>query len=152
MNNQVTTVWRASEEDIDTLANLFDAYRQFYEKDADLNAAKIFISSRIAHNESVVFLAATAQATVGFVQLYPSFTSTGLARIWILNDLFVVSDFRRKGIGSALILSAEAFAKSDGAARLSLATSKSNVDAQATYERLGWTEDREFLHYNRLLT
>jgi GNAT superfamily N-acetyltransferase len=36
-------------------------------------------------------------------QLYPSFSSGAMARIFILNDLFVAPEARRRGAGSALL-------------------------------------------------
>ena len=34
---------------------------------------------------------------VGFIQLYPSFSTVSLKRQWILNDLYVKEEYRNKG-------------------------------------------------------
>jgi GNAT superfamily N-acetyltransferase len=74
-----------------------------------------------------------------------------LARIFILNDLFVSPDVRKKGVAKKLMQAAANFAKSLGAARMSLSTSVSNVSAQTLYESMGWEKDDQFYYYQLLL-
>ena len=75
----------------------FDAYRQFYGRASDLSGAHAFLRERFDHGESVVFLAFDAGGQgVGFTQLYPSFSSTAMARIFVLNDLFVCASARQQ--------------------------------------------------------
>src|SRR5712692_10170775 len=85
--------------DLDLLAPLFDAYRQFYRKPSDLGLARRFLLERFQHNQSVVFLAVRQDGSaVGFTQLFPSFSSASAARTFILNDLFVQPEARRMGV------------------------------------------------------
>lgn len=93
-------------------------------------------------------MAHQADQAVGFVQLYPAFSSIFLARTFILNDLFVCPRCRKQGAGSRLIQTAIAYAKQVGALRLSLSTAITNQTAQALYERTGWKRDEHFLHYH----
>src|SRR5436189_3016398 len=90
-------------QDLDAAVPLFDGYRQFYGRPPDEALARAFLQERISRKESVVFLAEAMGRGVGFMQLYPSFTSMGAARIWILNDLFVAPDHRRGGVASELL-------------------------------------------------
>lgn len=138
---------RATPGDVDAVAALFDAYREFYRQASDLAGARAFIGERLARGESVVFLAEAAGDALGFTQLYPSFTSAGMARIYILNDLFVASEARGRGVGAALLRHAAGFARGEGAVRLALSTEKTNAAAQALYEREGWQRDEAFLGY-----
>jgi hypothetical protein len=92
------TVRQAVLSDLEALAPLFDSYRQFYGRASDLSAATAFLSARFNHNESVLFIAHEGDKTVGFTQLYPSFSSVSMARILVLNDLFVDEHARRKGV------------------------------------------------------
>ena len=135
-------------DDIDSIAPLFDAYRQFYGKDSDIGAARRFLRDRFDHGESVIFLAFDGDAAVGFTQLYPSFSSTALARVFILNDLFVAQDHRRSGVATRLLDAATTYARSLGAVRVSLNTDTANTTAQATYEARGWQRDQAFLAYH----
>lgn len=147
------TVRQATIFDLDVVAPLFDAYRQFYRKPADLALAKRFLQERFQHGESIIFLAMEEGDTaLGFVQLFPSFSSGAAARILILNDLFVVPDARRAGVGTLLLHAAADFGKAVGAVRLTLSTEVSNTSAQALYEALGWKLQTDFCVYNLALT
>lgn len=132
--------------DLDALSVLFDGYRQFYQRDSDVAAARQFLTDRFNHGESVMFIAHDGSEPVGFAQLYPSFSSVSLGRIFILNDLFVNALGRRKGVGSALLCASIDFAKTVGAIRLALSTALSNANAQALYEAQGWTRDDDFFY------
>jgi predicted RNA-binding protein associated with RNAse of E/G family len=57
--------------DIETLAVLFDLYRQFQGQAGNLAAARSFLADRFDHGESIVFIATVGGAAVGFAQLYP---------------------------------------------------------------------------------
>lgn len=131
-------VRRAVIEDLDALALLFDAYRQFYAQQPDVDGAREFIAARINNDESVIFIAELEGRAVGFVQLYPVFTSVGMRRAWLLNDLFVASNARRNGMAAALMQAAHEMAAADGAAGVLLETQISNTGAQALYEKLGY--------------
>ena len=136
--------------DVNTVAVLFDAYRQFYEQAPDVEAARQFIRARLENAESVVLLACNAQhEALGFCQLYPSFCSVEAQAIYVLYDLFVTPAARRSGAGRMLLLAAEQLAADHGKARMDLTTAKTNRSAQAAYESLGWVRDEVFYAYNK---
>lgn len=136
--------------DLDAIAPLFDAYRQFYAQAPDLALAKSFIHDRLQNNESVVLLALSeAQEVVGFCQLYPSFCSVEAKPIYSLYDLFVSPEARRSGAGKVLLQAAEKFASENGKARIDLTTARTNKPAQAAYESLGWVRDEVFYAYSK---
>ena len=145
-----TEVRQATLDDLETLVPLFDAYRRFYRQSGDLDGARRFLKERLEHDQSVVFLAVANETPIGFTQLFPSFSSTAMARIFILNDLFVAPQARRSGAGAALLNAAAQFAKREGAVRLTLSTELSNTTAQAVYERTGWKRDEVFCVYHLL--
>ena len=98
--------------DLDAVAALFDAYRQFYEQPADLGLARRFIEARLQRDESVVIVACNAdQAIVGICQLYPTFCSVEAKPVYVLYDLYVDASVRRSGAGSALLRAAEQLAR-----------------------------------------
>ena len=142
------TVTRANNFDIDVVAELFDGYRQFYRKPQDINGAKAFITDRLTQNDSVIFLAKEGETALGFVQLYPIFTSVRMGKLWLLNDLFVSEMARKKGIGKLLMENAMSFSAESGAKGLMLQTEISNVNAQVLYENLGFVKDTECYYYN----
>ena len=131
---------------------MFDAYRQFYRKPSDLGLARRFLLERFQHNQSIVFLALQQDGSaVGFTQLFPSFSSASATRIFILNDLFVQPEARRKRVGSLLLAAAARFGRAVGAVRLILSTEVTNETAQALYETERWTRQTDFYVYNLAL-
>lgn len=146
-------ITQATPDDLDDLAPLFDAYRQFYGFPSDLPAARAFLEARLTRNESVVLLARDADHhATGFVQLYPTFASLTPGPSFILHDLFVVPAARRSGIATGLLRAAEAHARAAGAVTMTLSTAVTNHPAQRLYEHLGWIRDTTFLTYERPLT
>ena len=139
---------QAGTEHVAQVAPLFDAYRQFYRQPTDLAGAAAFLRERTEHNESVVFLALLDGAAVGFTQLYPCFSSTSMKRLWILNDLFVTPEARRRGVARALMERARQFALQTSAESLALETAVDNHNAQRLYEQLGWIRDEEYFRYS----
>jgi GNAT superfamily N-acetyltransferase len=87
----------------------------------------------------------------GFTQLYPSFSSVSMARIFILNDLFVVPEAGRSGVARRLLDAAARHACEAGAIRLSLSTALTNTAAQALYASAGWQPDDVFSVYHLAL-
>src|SRR5688572_13958539 len=120
------TIRRASADDVEPVAALFDDYRRFYEQPADLEGARRFLQARLSSGDSVILVAEQHKKLLGFTQLYPSFSSASMRRVWILNDLFVDPRHRRVGLGNALMTAAENFARDDNSKGLVLATQKTN--------------------------
>jgi len=155
MDTQIEIV-RATIEDIPQVVPLFDAYRQFYKQTTDIEGATRFLTARLQEQSSVIFLAyrineqSTRQAC-GFIQLYPSFSSTTMERLWILNDLFVASEARRLGVGKALLKHARDFGAETQSKELTLQTAVDNYTAQSLYEANGWEREVEFYSYNLYL-
>jgi GNAT superfamily N-acetyltransferase len=140
---------RATVADVDDLLPLFRGYLRFYRRPDDAAPARAFLADRIGNGESVVFLARAAASgeALGFVQLYPAFASTRLARSWILNDLFVAEAARGRGVSKALMEAARQLAVDTQACEMMLQTARTNAVAQSLYASLGWVRDDEFLVY-----
>jgi ribosomal protein S18 acetylase RimI-like enzyme len=135
--------------DLEAVAHLFDAYRQFYERPPDPALARRFIQERMQNHQSVILLAQAEDQAVGFCQLYPTFCSVEAQPIYVLYDLFVAADARRSGAARTLLLAAEALAARNGKVRMDLSTARTNKAAQSVYESLGWVRDELFLTYNK---
>ena len=138
--------------DLDAVAALFDAYRQFYEMPPDLALARRYLGERFGRGESVILVAEDATgALVGFTQLYPTFCSVLADRTFVLYDLFVTPAARGTGAGRALMEAAEEHGRAAGAARLELQTAKTNKVGQSLYESCGWKRDELFYVYAKRL-
>ncbi len=140
-------VFLANINHLESVSILFDEYRVFYHQVSDIEAAKEFLKERFQNNDSVVFAANENREIIGFTQLYPSFSSVSMKRIWILNDLYVKESHRQKGVATLLMSAAQEHAKGSGAVRVILATHISNTNAQKLYKTQGYIKDEEFYHY-----
>ncbi len=130
------------------VAVLFNEYRQFYERRDDLAAAEQFICSRLVDESSVIFIAKDNQGLgLGFIQMYPSFSSLGLAPMLNLNDVYVTQHDRCVGIGRALVLQGASYAKAHNMSYLMLETQQKNQRAQGLYEGLGFVRNQHFYTY-----
>lgn len=134
--------------DVERIAPLFDAYRQFYGQPADLPRARAFLGERLSRAESTLLLAddGSGQA-LGFAQLYPLFSSVRAARVLLLNDLFVRVEARRRGVARALLTAAADHGRHAGTLRLELETGHDNHVAQALYRALGWQPHDDSLRF-----
>ncbi|ATL49324.1 GNAT family N-acetyltransferase [Chitinophaga caeni] len=142
---------KASLAHIDLVAPLFNEYRVFYQQEDDLPAAKAFLTARLQNNESVIFLASVDGKAAGFTQLYPIFSSISMGKSWLLNDLFVNENFRKKGLGKALLEAAQGLANTTKAKWTMLQTATDNYNAQSLYEATGYRKDESFFTYYRYL-
>jgi ribosomal protein S18 acetylase RimI-like enzyme len=139
---------RADTAQLDAVAQLFDAYRGFYEQPSNLAQSRAFIAERMAAGESAIFLAQDEHGeALGFVQLYPTFSSIDAHRTWLLSDLFTTPAARGRGVGRLLMNTARAFALETGAKGLVLETATDNVTAQGLYESLGYVRDTGYYTY-----
>ena len=140
---------KATIKDLDLITPLFDLYRQFYKQSSDPDSAKEFLSARIDNNESVIFWALDEDniSGMGFVQLYPIFSSVGMKRLWLLNDLYVHTDYRKMGVGEALMEKAREFAVETKAKGIILETEKTNAQAQNLYDKLGYKRDKDHYYF-----
>ncbi len=141
-------VRQAVAADLEPLALLFDQYRQFQGQPSNLATGRTFLAERFDHGESTVFVATVEGAAIGFAQLYPSYSSVSLSRVFILNDLFVHESVRRQQVASELLAAVEAFAWSFGASRVTLNVARTNVAAQHVYTARGWKQDDQFFMFH----
>ncbi|MDO3410868.1 GNAT family N-acetyltransferase [Saccharibacillus sp. CPCC 101409] len=139
----------ASLPDLDALTELFDAYRMFYRQASDPEGARQFLSQRLENLQSVILLAEHARTgeAAGFTQLYPTFSSVSMRRVWTLNDLYVRPEHRGAGIAGQLLDAAREHAELTGAKGLQLSTAPDNRTAQKLYEGRGYIKDDEYWHY-----
>ncbi|MEV0993067.1 GNAT family N-acetyltransferase [Streptomyces sp. NPDC049949] len=146
MNDEQSVVRVAGMGDVEVAGALFRGYLDFYEvKVEDPDAPRAFLAERIRAGESLVLLADVPEAgTVGFAQVYRTFSSLALRPMWILSDLYVDPSGRRTGAGRALLREVLRRAREAGVCGVQLETAYDNHVAQALYEAEGF--EREEFH------
>jgi len=136
---------------LEELALLFDFYRKTLTGATDLRATTLFVENLVKQKSSVIFIAQpdiTSSDIFGFANLYPSFSTLALQRLWILNDLFVDEKARGKGIANVLFQHIVAFAANSGAVRIELKTEINNHGARELYKSLNFEiDDQQHLYY-----
>ena len=123
------------QENLKNLSLLFDGYRVFYKQTSNLDAAKNFISDRLSFKDSMIFVAADENKLLGFVQLYPRFSSIRLRRIRLLNDLFVSPEARGQHLRVRLIERAQVLAAPTNSAGLMLEKERTNTLGNKLYPK-----------------
>jgi ribosomal protein S18 acetylase RimI-like enzyme len=139
---------KATTQDLDQLTNLFDQYAVFYKKPSNYEKHHAYLKERLENNEAIIFVASDEEnedKLIGFALIYVTFSSLALNKILILNDLFVDSSTRKKGIGEKLILQTVELAKELGANDIRLRTAKNNTVAQGLYHKMGFVRE-DFLY------
>ncbi|WP_066222196.1 GNAT family N-acetyltransferase [Formosa haliotis] len=133
------SIRKAVEGDLKCVAELFDAYRVFYEKESDVEGAEHFLAERFKNKDSELFVAQNESGKlIGFVQLYPLFSSTRMQKLWLLNDLFVQPEYRGQGVSVNLIERAKQLVKDTKACGMFLETGKSNEIGNNLYPKTGF--------------
>jgi len=141
---------QADSTHLNLVGPLFDAYRIFYRKESDVESVNKFIQARLTQKDSVIYLAINAEGNgIGFTQLYPSFSSTKMKRMWILNDLFVDPNYRGQGISKLLITKAKELSQETKACGLLLETEKHNMIGNKLYPSVGFElEENNFYFWS----
>lgn len=142
---------KVTKKDIDQLSFLFDKYRVFHNENSDLRKGKEFLNNRIMNEDSEIFVAENSEhSLIGFVQLYPGFSSTKMSKSWRLNDLYVTPEYRKKGVASQLIEMAKELVVQSNACCMYLETWKSNTIGNNLYPKTGFSlnKDSNFYEWN----
>ena len=139
------TIRLAATEDIDQVVELVRAFRDHVQQarpsDADIASS---VDHLLADSAADFLLASSPEGgALGYVQLryqYSLWVSGSLAQI---EDLFVVSEFRRRGIGLQLLQAVAARASERSSRFIWLNTNERNLDAMRLYTKAGYSSARE---------
>ena len=143
MNHRKTMkIRQAKNTDIELLSELFNGYRVFSREVSDVDAAREFLTERLSNRDSEIFVCETIDhKIVGFAQLFLLFSSTRMKKLWLLNDLFVNSEYRGKGISVKLIERAKKLVTDSAACAMFLETEKSNLIGNNLYHKTGFEQN-----------
>lgn len=137
----------ANLDHLDQLTPMFIRYRELYGAMPQPEASKDFLVERLNQQEAVILLAFEDDVLLGFCLVYPSFSSVSLRPIWILNDMYVAEDARRKQVAQQLLKALSEQARNNDAVRLRVSIHASNEIAQRLYESASFLEDQHFRNY-----
>ncbi|MBV9332432.1 MAG: GNAT family N-acetyltransferase [Candidatus Eremiobacteraeota bacterium] len=138
------TIAQASAADLDAVAPLFDAYRSFFAGNDDFAQSRSFLHERLCAADSVVFFARSDALALGFIQLYPLWSSWYCRRIWFLSDLYVREASRKHGIGRRLVQRAVDHAVESGSSSVMVELPHREPHLRQFYADLGFHQDAVF--------
>jgi GNAT superfamily N-acetyltransferase len=146
----VTAISAAGEADLGELLPLVRGYADFYEvsptDESLLELSRALIADPAG--EGMQFLARDGDGrAIGFATVYWLWSTTGAARIGVMNDLFVAPQGRGSGAAEALIERCREACRERGASKLVWQTGKDNARAQAVYDRIGGKRE-EWVDYS----
>ncbi len=126
-------------DDLSSIVKIVMKYRGFYGVESqDEEVVTEFIKSRLENNQSKIFIATSeCDEVIGFIQLYPSYSTVSLKAQWILNDFFVDEDYRGKGYGTSLMSYVKEYFQNKAKGFI-LVTDKDNFTAKSFYDKNGW--------------
>ncbi len=128
-----------SKNNIEEVLPLIRKYQEFYKiTTIDDDRNKIFFSQfGESGDNGCLFLYRNDEGKpIAFATVYFTFVSSIPAKVGVMNDLYTLPEYRRKGIGRNLINHCLRFALSKGAVRLQWLTAEDNESAQKLYESL----------------
>jgi GNAT superfamily N-acetyltransferase len=140
-----------TEADLEELLPLMRGYSDFYEV-APSDEALLAMSRRLIADpalEGVQLIARDGDGTaVGFATVFWTWQTLTASRLGVMNDLFVAEGARGGGHADALIAACAERCRAHGATDLAWQTARTNLRAQAVYDRVGATRDDRWLDYS----
>jgi ribosomal protein S18 acetylase RimI-like enzyme len=102
---------------LDDLVPMVDAFRQFKGQLSNPTLVRRFMNDRFIRKQSCVLIARNQsdQLALGYAQLYEIHSSITCAPLWLMQDLYVQRQHRRRGVGKTLLAYAEELADAAGA-------------------------------------
>ena len=137
-------VRRATLEDLNALAVLFDEYRQCHGASSDITQSYQFLKQRVHSQQTVIFIHVKDDVLTGFVMLYLGFSSVSCSSHYILDDVYVTPSYRAQGSAKQLIDTAILFARQENAMRITVETAQDNTNAEALYAKMGFLKDEHY--------
>jgi len=138
------TIRIAREEDLESLVRLAAAFRDHLGQSTPSEAEfRTSIAALLQDAGTAFFLACDGQgAVLGYVQARYRFSAWTSALEAELEDVFVVPEVRRRGVGLRLVEFAIASATERGCRSMGLNTNERNADALALYQQAGFRSER----------
>ena len=139
-----------------TVAKLLDAFNREYSTPTPGPAILATRLRRLlAGREVIALLAGDPAVAVALLTLRPNVWYEG--PVALLDELYVAPELRGQGVGSTLLLAAEAMTRERGGELLEINVDGGDIDARRFYERHGYTntepgQDQPLLYYYRELT
>lgn len=132
-------------------AALFDEYRQHYGANPAPEAAEAWLRDQLATERMRIYAAGPGDRVAGICTVAVVPASLTLRTVWLLRDLYVDPDVRRRGIARTLLAHVAEAGRAEGAHRLSLQTETTNAHALQLYVKAGFEPVADVTLLHRIL-
>ena len=159
LSKRMSTSWEidiVKEDDLVDLLPLLRAYCEFYHQteqipittdDALLSLARALIVNPTHEGIQLLARHPIDRTPAGFATIFWSWSTLQGGRLAIMNDLYVLEQYRGQGIADLLIGECARRAREHGAKCLTWQTSVENKRAQTVYNRSGAVKSDRWLDY-----
>lgn len=134
MNTEAVTIFNR-EQILPLVAEYQESYRNYTFIDETRNR-KFYRKFYAESEHGCSFLCKDGDELVGFCTIVYSYESSIMAKVAIMNDLYVREGYRSKGCGTNLIRIAKEHALTKGCVQLQWKTNPRNMSAQVCYDRI----------------
>jgi GNAT superfamily N-acetyltransferase len=140
----------ATEADLPELLPLMRGYCDFYEVDPSDDALLALARMLIGDPQQGLQLIARDDdgQAVGFATIFWTWSTLSAAPLGVMNDLFVAQDARGGGWADTLIAACAERCRERGVRELAWQTARTNLRAQAVYDRVGAERDDRWIDYS----
>ena len=140
-----STVRRVETADVSDMLALVGSYFDFYAatRPTAAHIRRFIMLLLLRRDAGAQFIARLEDGrAVGFSTLFVSYDTLTVDQVVTLNDIYVMPEYRRLGVGRALLESCRSYCRDHGFPRLAWVTGPDNAAAQAFYESMGATKRR----------
>ncbi len=148
------TITQAGVPHLEPLSQLLNAHRVTQGFAHNLPAVSHFLFERLINHEAVHFIALnpgnapdTPAQGLGFIQLYPAFSSESLMPYWTIGAFYVAPEVRGQGIGNALIAQALQLVRERGDEGVRVALLPTQPEASRLLEHAGFQANTDRTSY-----
>ncbi len=139
MNVEQIYIRRAHGADLPQLTRLVEQYRAVFGMTPDASGVSKFLVTRLDNNDALIRVAEAAnEQLVGFCLVLTIPGTVRLQKHFMLQDIFVHPDWRRRGIARLMVSDVQEQATESGAIGIMLEAPTHLKAAQELYPRMGF--------------
>jgi GNAT superfamily N-acetyltransferase len=144
------SIRNAKPEDLNRLTKLMYEYIVGFYQNPRPPIEKIhnLIRTLLEQQNGIQFVAEQDGELVGFATLFFTFSTMKADKVTVMNDLFVIEQFRDTEVATQLFLECQKYSQNHGYAHMSWITSTENKRAQMFFKRMSAVQGREWVHFS----